>query len=85
MLIFLTKFPFIYDTDFSFGGYENNWNYRLWGLENSKVIIEKPVYAENVVILLEFFNDPGEIDFAILKPYWHITTDNRIEDYVLNG
>ena len=35
---------------FQLGDYVNKQNYRIWGSENAKMIIEKPLYAQRVTV-----------------------------------
>ena len=38
------------EAHFHLGGYVNKQNCRIWGSENPKMIIEKPVYSQRVTV-----------------------------------
>ena len=48
-------FQYIFDAHFHIGGYVNKQNCRIWGSENSNVIIEKPMYPQQVTVWYGFW------------------------------
>ena len=47
------------EAHFHLGGYVNKQNFRIWGSENPKMIIEKPLYPQRVTVWCGFL--AGEI------------------------
>ena len=43
------------EAHFHFGGYINKQNFCIWGLENPKIIIEKPPYPQRVTVRCGFW------------------------------
>ena len=52
------------EAHFNLGGYVNKQNYRIWGSENPKMIIEKPLYPRRVTVWCGFWAE------GIIGPYF---------------
>ena len=53
------------EADFHLGGYNNKQNHRIWGLENPKMIIEKPLYSQFLTVWCGFWAR------GIIRPYFY--------------
>ena len=49
--VFHRKIILTEEAHFHLGGYVNKQNYRIWGSENPKVIVEKPFHPQRVTVL----------------------------------
>ena len=51
----MKHFVTLNEAHFHLGGYINKQNWRIWGSENPKMIIEKPLYPQRVTIWCGFW------------------------------
>ena len=51
---FHRKIIMSYEAHFHLGGYVDKQNCRIWGSENPKMIIEKPLYPQRVILWCVF-------------------------------
>ena len=52
------------EAHFHLAGYVNKQNYRIWGSENPKMFIEKPLYPQRVTAV---FGKEGSLGLIFLK------------------
>ena len=62
------------EAHFNLGGYVNKLNYRIWGSENPKMIIEKLLYPQRVTVWCGFWTH-GKNSIAVRPiPVYSVST-----------